>query len=341
MNLTVVHVIRSAKFAGVERHVATLAAGQAEVGHRVVVIGGEEAAMRDATAGSGVKVRPSTTLVGTARWIDRFRAADILHVHMTAAEAAAVLAPRSWGVPVVSSRHFARRRGASWAGHVAAPVIPHRIHVEIAVSDYVARHIGAPSTVVHPGVAVAPGRVPAADRERSVLVVQRLEAEKRTDVAVRAFALSELAEQGWRLDVVGDGAQRGQLEALARRLEVMERVRFLGRRDDVGDLMGRAGIFLAPCPVEALGLAVLEAMAAGLPVVASGAGGHLETVGLVADAALFAPGSVADAAARLFALAGDLERREWYGAALQEVQRRHFTIDSQVRATDAVYRSVL
>lgn len=341
MSLAVVHVIRSGKFAGVERHVATLAAGQAAAGDRVVVVGGEAAAMRDATAASGVTVRPSTTLLGTARWIDRFRAADILHVHMTAAEAAAVLAPRSWGVPVVSTRHFARRRGASWAGHVAAPVIPHRIHVEIAVSDYVARHIGVPSTVVYPGVAVVPGRVPAAGRDPVVLVVQRLEEEKRTDVAVRAFARSGLADQGWRLDVVGNGAQREPLESLVKRLGVMEHVRFLGRRDDVSALMAGAGLLLAPCPIEALGLAVLEGMASGLPVVAARAGGHLETVGSVEDAALFAPGNVDDAAAQLAALAGDPGRRERYGAALQEVQRRHFTVEAQVRATDAVYRSVL
>lgn len=341
MTLEIVHVVLSTRFAGVERHIASLAAGQAAIGHRVRVAGGDPTAMRAILSGTGVGVLPAASLLRTARVVDNNRHADILHVHMTAAEAAAVLSPRAWRIPVVSTRHFARRRGASRAGHLAAPVIPRRIAAEISVSDYVAGHIGAPSIVVHPGVPVVTARFPAEQRESTVLVVQRLEAEKRTDVAVRAFARSGLAQLGWRLDVVGDGAQRAMLERLAGQFGIAASTRFLGHRDDVMHLINRAGMLLAPCPVEALGLSVLEAMAAGLPVVASGAGGHLETVGSVAEAALFAAGDADAAAARLVALASDLDLRERYGAALQEVQRQRFTIEAQVRATDVVYRSLL
>jgi len=67
-------------------------------------------------------------------------------------------------------------------------------------------------------------------------------------------------------------------------------VTFAGRTANVSDEFSRAGILFASAPAEPLGLAVLEAMAAGVPVVACGAGGHLETVGRLADAPLFPPG---------------------------------------------------
>ena len=95
-----------------------------------------------------------------------------------------------------------------------------------------------------------------------------------------------------------------------------------------------ASLFLALQPDEALGLSVLEAMAAGLPVVAAAGGGHLETVGAAPDAALFAPGDVEEAAQLLRSLGADQERRQAYGQQLQALQRQRF--DSSVQAKKMV-----
>lgn len=339
--MRILHAVRSDGFAGVERHVASLAAAQHDAGHRVAVIGGDPERMEAAVGRAAVQRRPARTTWETARAIDAFARCDVLHVHMTAAELAALVAPRAIRVPVVSTRHFAGRRGTGLPGRVLAAAIAPRIAAQIAISHYVASHIDGASTVVHPGVPAGPDGAAAAARERSVLVVQRLEAEKRTDVAVRAFTASGLAATGWRLDIAGDGAQRRALETLARAQGVAGAVRFLGRRSDVGVLMARAGLLLAPCPVEGLGLAVVEAMAAGLPVVATRAGGHVETVGAVVGAALFPPGDAAQAGRLLADLAADPGRRDAYGAALRSRQRERFTLEAQERATAAVYRSVL
>jgi glycosyltransferase involved in cell wall biosynthesis len=224
---------------------------------------------------------------------------------------------------------------------MAASAAARRVDAQIAISHYVAGAVAGPSTVIHPGVEPVPSTPRSAERERVVLVAQRLEPEKDTHVALRAFAASGVGALGWRLDIAGDGAERGRLAALARDLGVAGSVRFLGHRRDVPRLMAEAGVLLAPCPVEGLGLTVLEAMAAALPVVAVGAGGHLETVGVVADAALHPAGDALAAGRLLAELAADPERRDRYGAELQQVQREGFTPAHQARETARVYRRVV
>lgn len=337
--LRILHAVRSDGFAGVEHHVATLAIAQRALGHRVAVIGGDPTAMRAAIGEPAIRTRPAVTVLDTALAIDAWRRCDILHVHMTAAEIAAVLAVRSWSVPVVSTRHFGGRRGTSLGGRLAAPLVERRVSAQIAISEYVAGLIGGPSTVVHHGVPSTTASPAAAGRSPIVLVVQRLEEEKATDVALRAFARAQLARRGWRLEIAGEGSARPRLERLAVSLGIAPATRFLGRRSDVPVLMRRAGIFLATCPVEGLGLSVLEAMAAGMPVVAARAGGHVETVGAAPGAALF--GDVAEAARLLARLADDSLERERYGGTLQRLQRERFTVEAQALATEAVYRSVL
>ncbi|SDB79865.1 Glycosyltransferase involved in cell wall bisynthesis [Raineyella antarctica] len=340
--LRIVHAISSDAFAGVERHVSTLAAAQSRMdSHRVAVIGGDPGAMRATIGDPSVVVHPAGSVLDVVRGLDRLRDCDVIHVHMTAAETAAVLSLRSWRVPVVATRHFAAHRGRSLGGRSVAPLIRARVSAQISISAYVADRIDGPSTVVHPGVPSQPDPVAGIVRTPSVLVVQRLEAEKDTADAIRAFASSGLHRHGWSLDIAGSGSQVTALSAVARELGVSDRVRFLGHRSDVVDLMRQAGLLVAPCSVEGLGLTVLEAMAAGLPVVASAAGGHLETVGAVREPALFSPHDVVAAGELMSELAADPSRRACYGAELRDLQRTSFTTEAQARATDLVYRSVL
>jgi len=339
--LRIVHAVRSDAFAGVERYVAVLAEAQVRQGHDVRIIGGDPAAVRAAVITDAVLHREATTVLQTARAIDASRTCDILHVHMTAAEFAAFLAVRSRHVPVVSTRHFGARRGRNPVSRLGGKAVARRIDAQIAVSRFVAERIEGASTVVYPGLPAGEGIPDATRRGRSVLVTQRLQPEKHTAVALRAFAASGLVDAGWRLDIAGVGSELPALERLADRLDIAPAVHFLGFRTDVPELMRRAGILLASCPAEHFGLTVLEAMGAGLPVVAAAAGGHLETVGAAPGAALFAPDDAADAAGLLAALAGDDRRRESYGAALHGIQCSRFTVEAQATATEDVYRGVL
>lgn len=327
------HVVRSDGFSGVERHISTLAEAQAVAGMTVTVIGGARASMKPLAA-AGVRTMSGDTIGEVMGGVRRAGKVDLVHAHMTAGELAAALATTT---PLVATRHFARRRGATPAGRLSAAFVRQRLKAQIAISSYVAEVVDGPSTVVYPGVGVE--SMPALQRGPVVLIVQRLQPEKNTDVALRAFAAG--APGDWRLEVVGRGPDEGRLRTLATELGIEDRVSFLGFRNDVSVLMRSSSVLLAPCEVEGLGLSVLEAMSHALPVVASRAGAHPETVGLAGDAQLFPAGDVEVAATMLGQLCADEARRAAYGEQLKGVQRASFTPRTQAEETARVYRSVL
>lgn len=338
--LRIVHVVQTRSFAGVERFVLRLATAQAAAGHRVAVVGGDPEHMAPALRAAGVGFAASRGAVHDILLIRRAaRRADVVATHMTAADSAAATALLGLSAALVATRHFTRRRGSRWPRRIY-PVIERRIDAEIAISDAVARSIGIPSTVVHSGVEDAAAPDPAA-RTRTVLMAQRLQPEKRTRAGLAAFAASGLAEDGWRLQIAGSGPEQLLLEADARSFGIAHAVELLGFRDDVLELYRHAGLFLAPCPVEGLGLSLLEAMSTGLPVLAADAGGHSEVLAGLDPRALFAADDISAAARSLRALAHDDEGRLALGAAGRRRQRTAFSISSQLAGTETVYRRAI
>jgi glycosyltransferase involved in cell wall biosynthesis len=207
---------------------------------------------------------------------------------------------------------------------------------EIAIGTFVAEHLERPpDAVVLSGVPPSPPLWRPANRV--VLVLQRLEPEKDTMTALEAWRESGLADQGWSLRVVGEGSQRGFLEHWVSS-EAIPEVTFVGWTSDVAGELARAGIVLASAPAEPLGLAVLEAMAAGLPVVACASGGHLETVGQLPNAPLFPAGDAREAAAVLRSLLSDSMRAEISVESRRLVAER-FTIERHVDRLLAEYEA--
>jgi glycosyltransferase involved in cell wall biosynthesis len=285
MQPTVVHVAVTNKFAGVERYVANTATELAQRGCVVHVVGGAPAGMR-AALGDNVRWLPGSTVRETLRSLAKVGRCDVCHVHMTLAEGSAVLARPVHRAPIVSTRHFAERRGSSPVSRALSPLIARSLAREIAASRFIAdRMERPPDSVLTNGVPPAPNVWDSANR--TIVVLQRFEREKDTATALEAWALSRLWEEGWSLRLVGDGSQRSELEAWVKGRSVPE-VSFAGWVPDVQDELTRAGMVLAPAPAEPFGLGVIEAMGAGVPVVACGGGGHLETVARLSDAPLFA-----------------------------------------------------
>jgi glycosyltransferase involved in cell wall biosynthesis len=131
-----------------------------------------------------------------------------------------------------------------------------------------------PNGVAIPDFDGALRRTPA----RRVVVVANLRPEKGHDVLLRAASHIVRRFPDARFDVVGDGPERRSLEALSDELGLRGFVSFAGHREDVAARLAAADICVHPSRSEAFPNAVLEAMAAGLPIVASGVGGVIEVM---------------------------------------------------------------
>jgi glycosyltransferase involved in cell wall biosynthesis len=332
----IAHVVISHGFAGVERYLLDVAREQQRRGHQVTVVGGDAATLGQALADGEVRHRPASSLPAAAAAVVRSRPLTVVHCHMTAADVVGAATKPLVRARLVSTLHFAKPRGSTGARRRLWSTLTGRFDQQVAISRFVAEQSGEPATVLPNGVLDRPSVDPV-QRGQVVLVAQRLEAEKHTELALDAWSRTRLGDAGWQLHIAGDGSCRGALEQQVAALGLAGSVRLLGFVDDLTTAMVTAGMLLATAPLEPFGLAVVEAMASGLPVVAARGGAHLETVGAAADPALFAPDDAEGAAALLTTLAGDPEGRAAYGERLRRHQREHLSLGPHVDELLTIY----
>jgi glycosyltransferase involved in cell wall biosynthesis len=330
--MRLIHVVATDAFAGTERYVAEVASRLARRGHDVLVLGGDPTTMPPAVAPA--MWQPAAGLRAASSALARAARPHVVHAHLTVAETAAFLAFPRHRAPVVATRHIATRRGSSASARAFSRVLNRFLRLQIAISEHVAVVMERPPDLV------LPNGVPSSDvgydtTSRVVLGVQRLEPEKDAATAVRAWAASGLDDQGWELHLAGDGSQRLTLEQLTADLGLTG-VRFLGTVDDVPDRLAASAMLLASSRQEGLGLAVLEAMAAGRPVVATAVGGHLETLPTHYPG-FFPVGDAAQAGRLLRELAADAPGRQELGEQLRARQRETFDVERHVDRLVQVY----
>jgi glycosyltransferase involved in cell wall biosynthesis len=171
-----------------------------------------------------------------------------------------------------------------------------------------------------------------------IIMVARLEAPK--DPLTAVAALARLRELDWRCELIGDGPLRPELETALRAARIDDRVDLLGARDDVPERLAAAQIFMLATCREGFPLSVLEAMRAGLPVVASDVGGIGEAITLECGA-LVEPSSAAALATALAPLIRDPELRRRQGAAGRARFLAEFQFDVHVRRAWAVYADAI
>ncbi|MCU0623798.1 MAG: N-acetyl-alpha-D-glucosaminyl L-malate synthase BshA [Gemmatimonadaceae bacterium] len=173
-----------------------------------------------------------------------------------------------------------------------------------------------------------------------VMHVSNFRAVKRTVDVVRVFARIADAMPA-TLVMVGDGPDRVLAQEEARLLGVAERVRFLGRIDTVAPLLAGADLFLLPSENESFGLSALEALASGVPVVASNAGGIPEVVRDGVTGALRPVGDVEGMADAAVAILGDAARWRTMSAAAAADARARFAEDTIIGRYEAVYAGAI
>jgi glycosyltransferase involved in cell wall biosynthesis len=223
----------------------------------------------------------------------------------------------------------------------------------IAVSEDVAANLGRRFGVSASKITVVPNAAdlaepqaaggtgaadwPVRDGRRAVLVLARLEAEKGVDVAIQAAALVPEID----LVIAGDGSCRAALETTAAKLRVAERVHFLGYRPDPAALLANADVFVLPSLVEGFPLSVVEAMAAGVPVVATDIGGTREAVEHERTGLLVPPRDAAALAAAIRRTLSEPGATSTRVAAARDRVTRELSAPAIAARVTAIYDSLL
>lgn len=193
------------------------------------------------------------------------------------------------GVRMVMTMHGGMAYTAALRRRVALSLAAHSAHAVVGVSSATADMLAQKLWLARERVTVVPNGVRArtgnresgrhalglAPEERLLLAVGNLYPVKGHDILVRAAGLMDQRPElpAWRIAIAGRGDQEPALRSLIGELEVAHRVSLLGLRDDVPDLLAAADLFVMPSRSEGLPMAMLEAMFAGRPVVASHVGG--------------------------------------------------------------------
>ena len=296
------------RIGGVESQVADLASALAARGHDVHVL----TTMREPVPLAGVSVeRVDFPMIGNIAAPDLRRVADIaahlartapdvVHAHgmFSSLAIGAIVAASRLGLPSVSTVHsMLRPWGVFLGGCAIFRLFSNRADVLTAVSAATAADVrrasGRQALQIPNGLHLSEWRVPRrrADGLR-IVSVMRLVAKKSPLDVIGAFheAVRRVPRADLSLTIAGGGPERARLEREARRHGLGEHVRFLGActRAGIRNLLAGASIFVLPGRLEAFGLALLEARAAGVPVVAMNAGGVPDLVrhrchGLLAD----------------------------------------------------------
>jgi glycosyltransferase involved in cell wall biosynthesis len=141
--------------------------------------------------------------------------------------------------------------------------------------------------------------------------------------------------------VIEDTAYRSQLESYAAQLGLGQRVVFTGFRKDVPEILADSTVSVLPSLSEGLSNAVIESMAAGLPVVATRVGGNSEAVEEGVTGLLVPPGEPVALARALCQVLSDPERARSFGEAGQRRAREQFSLDRMVRDTERLYANLL
>jgi glycosyltransferase involved in cell wall biosynthesis len=179
-------------------------------------------------------------------------------------------------------------------------------------------------------------------REFAWLAVGRFEAAKDHPNMLRAFGRLTAEAGDAVLLLVGRGSLQAEIEALAGKLGLHGRVRFVGTREDVPELMSAADGYVMSSAWEGMPMVLLEAAAAGLPIVATRVGGNQEVVQEGVTGFLVPPGDdQALAAAMLGLMALPEAERRAMGARGQDHVRQHYGLGRVVGRYEDIYREVL
>jgi glycosyltransferase involved in cell wall biosynthesis len=362
---TVLQLSSSSGPGGAEAVVASLASGLDRARYRSVVCLFRDGWLRDRCERLGVEthVVPMRGMLDLG-WLRRFtrllrdRRVAVIHAHEFGANTYGTLAGRLAGVPAVATVH-----GRSYYADCRRRRLAYRVvscaAAMVAVSEDVKRFVveatGVPAgrvRVVLNGVAAATpvpeetrarlrAELGIRDGERVVTVVGSLYPVKGHRYLLEAVPRVLESFPSTVFLIAGRGGCEGDLREQARGLGIETRVRFLGLRGDVPVLLAASDVFVLPSLSEGLSIAILEAMAAGRPVVATRVGGNPELVLHGQTGVLVPPADPPALASAMVGVLTDPEASRRLGEEGRRLVTDRFGIDAMVKQYEAIYDAAL
>lgn len=240
--------------------------------------------------GCTVHVLPDLRGKPWAQWLALVRCfkklqPDVVHTHNAYPHFYGTLAARWCRIPVVVNTRHGRRIGTTWRARtwfwLAGMLADRVVAVSADAAELCLKDVALPKRKVARiwnGIDLSRFEFRGPAAEPIAISVARLSPEKDFSTLIRAVALAAEIVPELRLRIVGDGPERLRLEQLIVELGQSSRIEMLGERQDIPELLATAGFFATATLTEGISLTLLEAMASGLPVLATSVGGNPEIV---------------------------------------------------------------
>lgn len=357
--LRIVQVLPSLVVGGAETFATQLAQAQLDAGHdvRLLVLkdGGPlldrlSPTLRRHTTLLGKRARFDATVLPRAARVLRRWAPDVVHTHLFTSLSWGSTAARLAGVPVVvHTQHACHADEYAYLPPIRRQ-LSRLLDVIVGCSQAVSDDIAARNYAPHAPIATVDNGIPLAGRARSSLdhhplrvgTVGRMVEIKGQRYLIDALAAARAAGHDLALTLVGDGPLRDDLRAQVAALGLDPHVRFTGQVDDVPTQLAELDLFVLPSLSEALPMTLLEAGAAGLPMLVTTGGGGPTLLRAGAGGWAVPP---ADAAALAEALATfarlSFSERQALGEASHRLVLGHYSIEATARRYEELYRRYL
>ncbi len=359
--MKILYLITRGERGGAQSHLWTLMTLQS-FGTPVLALG-EEGPLADQARSAGITVHRVPHLVHAIQprrdlqalleiiHLIRLEQPALIHAHTSKAGMLARVAGLLTGVPAIYTVHgwsFTAirsplvRAASLWIERALGRMNQTVIDVSLFNFRMAEQEAVAPRSnhvVIWNGLADTPHRASFEDKEGpfQIIMVARLAPQKDHCLLLEALAT---LPRSWECSFVGDGPDQAKVEAKARDLRLQESVRFLGDRDDVPELLAQSHLFVLCTNYEGLPISILEAMRAGLPVIASAVGGCDELVADGITGLLARPGDVAHLRGCLARLLVSRSLCESLGRAGRARFEANFRVETMIRETVAAYSRV-
>lgn len=351
--LRIVELVQSLAHGGLEQMACLLAGQFARRGHEVTICCYDRIGpLGQIATENGVDVQICQRRQGLdwrfplrlSRLLRKIRP-NVLHMHNETAMCYGTMAGLVARVPILIYTEHDGVFPRSWLSRQINPLLVRRLTHAVAVSEAVRGLWCRMDSIPVHRVAVIPNGVPDLSLPQRPLSggfvigsVGRLSPEKGMDVLMEAFALVRSASVEARLVVIGDGSDRSSLEATARRLNIEGSVEMPGFRSDVAGFLSHFTVFVLASRSEGLPLAILEAMSAGLPVVASTVGGIPEAITHEENGLLVPPDDPQALSKAIIRLADDQDLRQRLGKAARATFLERYSLVHMVDQYEALMK---